>query len=66
MIGVAICGAGGRMGDHVLRAVEDAPEMQVVGALECPDHARLGQEDEEPVRGSANKCHWVVCSRDSD
>jgi 4-hydroxy-tetrahydrodipicolinate reductase len=32
------------MGDHVLRAVESASDMRVVGALECAGHARLGEE----------------------
>ncbi len=38
------------MGDHVLRAVESAPDMRVVGALECLGHPRLGEEVAPGIR----------------
>lgn len=37
MIKVAVLGAAGRMGSTVVRAVEDAPDMQVVAALDMDD-----------------------------
>ncbi len=43
MIRIAVNGAAGRMGGHVLRAVEQEPETEVVSALEAPGHPRLGE-----------------------
>lgn len=44
MIRVVVCGAAGRMGAHVLRAVEAAEDLALAGALEAPGHASLGSE----------------------
>ena len=44
MIRVGVVGAGGRMGGHVLRAVEAAPDLEVGAALEATSHPDLGKE----------------------
>jgi 4-hydroxy-tetrahydrodipicolinate reductase len=44
MIPVLVMGAAGRMGGHVLRAVEAAPDLCVAAALDRPGHPELGQE----------------------
>lgn len=43
MIRVAISGACGRMGAHLIRAVEAHPETVLAGAIDAPDHPRLGE-----------------------
>ncbi len=50
MIPVLVSGAGGRMGEQVLRAVEDATELGVAAALERAGHPRLGQEIADGVK----------------
>ncbi len=50
MIPVLVNAAGGRMGEQVLRAVEDATELSVAAALERAGHPRLGQEIAEGVK----------------
>ena len=44
MIRVGVVGAGGRMGGHVLRAVEAAADLEVGAALESASHPDLGKE----------------------
>ena len=44
--GVVVVGALGRMGEHVRRAVADAPDLRVCGLIEAPGHPRLGEEIE--------------------
>lgn len=44
MIPVCVIGAGGRMGAHVLRAVEADDELSVGGALDRAGHPDLGKE----------------------
>ena len=39
---VVVAGAGGRMGQAILRAIADTPGMKVSGALERPEHPDLG------------------------
>ena len=43
MIRVAVSGAAGRMGHHVLLTLEGHAETQVAGALEARGHPRLGE-----------------------
>jgi 4-hydroxy-tetrahydrodipicolinate reductase len=50
MIRVAVNGAAGRMGTHVLRAVERDSDTAIVSALEVPGHPRLGEEVAPDVR----------------
>jgi 4-hydroxy-tetrahydrodipicolinate reductase len=50
MIRVLVCGAAGRMGGHVLRALEAADDLTLAGALEAPGHASLGSEAAPGVR----------------
>ena len=54
MIRIAVCGAAGRMGGHVLRAVEADPETTVVSALEARGHPRLGEAVTPDVRIGAD------------
>ncbi len=44
MTRVAVVGAAGRMGGHVLRAVEAAEDLTVGAALDAPDHPDRGKE----------------------
>ncbi len=44
MIRVAVVGAAGRMGTHVLRAVEQAENLAVASAVEYAAHPDLGKE----------------------
>ncbi len=43
MTRVLVCGACGRMGEHVRRALESVPALRLAAALEAPGHARLGK-----------------------
>ena len=54
MIPVLVIGAAGRMGGHVLCAVEGAPELCVAAALERPGHPALGRELSPGVKLSAD------------
>jgi 4-hydroxy-tetrahydrodipicolinate reductase len=53
MIPILVCGAAGRMGAHVLRAVERAPDLAVVAAVERAGHPRLGQDVASGVKLTA-------------
>lgn len=44
MIRALVVGAGGRMGAHVIAALEAAPDLAVGGALDSATHADLGKE----------------------
>ena len=44
MIRVIICGAGGRMGGMIVRAVENAEGMEVSGGVEAPDSPYIGMD----------------------
>ena len=50
MIRVLVSGAAGRMGAHLLRAVREAPDLAVEGALDAPGHPRVGEEVAPGVR----------------
>ena len=53
MIAVLVTGAGGRMGGHVLRALEGTAGMRAAAALERPGHPDLGREISPGVKLSA-------------
>ncbi len=53
MIAVLVTGAGGRMGGHVLRALEGTAGMRTAAALERPGHPDLGREISPGVKLSA-------------
>jgi 4-hydroxy-tetrahydrodipicolinate reductase len=44
MTRVLVCGAAGRMGDHVVGAVREAPDLTLAAALEAPGSPRIGDE----------------------
>ena len=54
MIRVAVVGACGRMGAHVLRAVEQAEDLAVAAAIEYAAHPDLGKEVSPGVPLSAD------------
>ena len=54
MIRVCVIGAAGRMGQHVLRAVEANGELELVAALERARHPQLGQTIAAGVELSAD------------
>ena len=49
---VVVPGAAGKMGQHILRALTEAAGAKLVGAVERPDHPRIG-EDAGVVAGLA-------------
>jgi len=53
MIRVALCGASGRMGAEVARAIAAAADLELAAAIEAPDHATQGAT-----------CHGVTISAD--
>ena len=54
MTRACVIGAAGRMGAHVLRAVENDPELEVAAALDRADHPDLGKEVSPGVPLSAD------------
>jgi 4-hydroxy-tetrahydrodipicolinate reductase len=52
MLDVALLGATGRMGDAILHALRDAPDLRLVGALASPRSSMLGRDAGE-VTGDA-------------
>ena len=44
MIKIAVCGAAGRMGHHIINAIVEAEGVQLCGALERPGHPQVGQD----------------------
>ncbi|MFH1416495.1 MAG: 4-hydroxy-tetrahydrodipicolinate reductase [Elusimicrobiota bacterium] len=42
MIHVGICGAGGRMGQRIIKIVKETPEVALFGLIERPDHEKIG------------------------
>ena len=59
MIRIGVVGACGRMGTHVLRAVEEAPDLEVAAALEAQGHPDLGKEVSPGVELSADLAELV-------
>src|ERR1044071_5919362 len=43
-LGIVVCGVGGRMGGAVVRAIQQTPDMELVGAVDKPGSARLGKD----------------------
>ena len=41
---VIVCGVGGRMGGAVVRAIQQAPDVQLIAAIDKPGSARLGKD----------------------
>lgn len=44
MIDVIVCGASGRMGQRLIHLAAEAPDLQLVGATERPDHPDIGRD----------------------
>ena len=44
MIKIAVCGAAGRMGQHIINSVVEAEGVVLSGALERPGHPQTGQD----------------------
>ena len=61
MIKIIIDGACGRMGKMIINGVSQAEDMQLVGAIEMPNHPQLGQDAGE-IAGVGNL--GVVVSSD--
>ncbi len=59
MIRIGVVGARGRMGTHLLRAVEEAPDLELAAALEAREHADLGKEVSPGVELSADLAQLV-------
>jgi 4-hydroxy-tetrahydrodipicolinate reductase len=53
MVDVALLGATGRMGDAILHALREAPDLRLVGALASPRSAALGRDAGELAGGPA-------------
>jgi len=51
--GIVINGASGRMGQMLVKLVNESPAARLVGALERPGHEWLGQDIGEAIGGSA-------------
>lgn len=43
-LGIIVCGVGGRMGGAVVRAIQQAPDMELLAAVDKPGSARLGKD----------------------
>jgi 4-hydroxy-tetrahydrodipicolinate reductase len=43
-LGIIVCGVGGRMGGAVVRAIQQAPEVELIGAVDKSGSARLGKD----------------------
>ena len=43
-LGIIVCGVAGRMGGAVVRAIQQAPDVELVGAVDKPGSARLGKD----------------------
>lgn len=44
MVRVIVAGAAGRMGQRIMRMVQQNPDVVLSGALERPDHPRMGED----------------------
>jgi 4-hydroxy-tetrahydrodipicolinate reductase len=44
VVDVVVCGAAGRMGRMIVGLAAEAPDARVVGAIESPGHAAIGQD----------------------
>ena len=43
-LGIIVCGVSGRMGGAVVRAIQQAPGVELVGAVDKPGSVRLGKD----------------------
>ncbi|HLN84200.1 MAG TPA: 4-hydroxy-tetrahydrodipicolinate reductase [Candidatus Binatia bacterium] len=43
-LGIIVCGIGGRMGGAVVRAIQQAPDLELVAAVDKPGSARIGKD----------------------
>jgi 4-hydroxy-tetrahydrodipicolinate reductase len=43
-LGLIVCGAGGRMGGAVIRAIQQSGNIKLVAAIDKPDSARIGKD----------------------
>ena len=43
-LGIIVCGVGGRMGGAVVRAIQQAPDLELVAAVDKPGSARIGKD----------------------
>ena len=43
-LGIIVCGAGGRMGGAVIRAIEQSADCRLVAAIDRPGSARVGKD----------------------
>ncbi|MGN6716155.1 MAG: 4-hydroxy-tetrahydrodipicolinate reductase, partial [Candidatus Binatia bacterium] len=50
-LGIIVCGVGGRMGGAVVRAIQQAPDLELVAAVDKAGSARIGK-DAGAVTGS--------------
>ena len=48
-LGIIVCGVGGRMGGAVVRTIQQAPEVELIGAVDKPGSTRLGKDAGEAV-----------------
>ena len=48
-LGIIVCGVGGRMGGAVVRAIQQAPEVELIGAVDKPGSTRVGKDAGEVV-----------------
>lgn len=44
MIGLVVCGAGGRMGSTVVRLAQQTPGVRVAGAVDAPESPSIGRD----------------------
>ena len=57
-LGIIVCGAGGRMGGAVIRAVQQSADYRLVAAIDKPGSARLGRDAGEI--SAAGRCGVLV------
>jgi 4-hydroxy-tetrahydrodipicolinate reductase len=43
-LGIIVCGVGGRMGGAVVRAIQQAPDLELIAAVDRPGSARIGKD----------------------
>ena len=43
-LGIIVCGVGGRMGGAVVRAIHEAADFELAGAVDKPGSARIGKD----------------------
>ena len=44
VLGIIVCGVGGRMGGAVVRAIQQAPDLELVAAVDKPGSARIDKD----------------------